>query len=666
MGAAPVAPYDVFTINGRHSLLFDGSGPQFSIQQSTSDSGSEVVFLDAASAEHNWSALITSQPGQKFAPGTYPTNRGVGTDGKYGLDVFGDGQSCGEDGTITIKSVSRDSAGKITSLALWYHQTGCVWGEIRWHSADGYVDGLQDQTSLGLLSTGLGLQSAAQTVTFTSVGSGALKPGALTIEGAAASSFGVGANGCTGKTLAYGQTCSVSVYSKPQVVGDLLATLKIADNSSIGYRTVPLTSYGHKTAKGNFFPLGPTRILDTRMGTGAPKGKLGAKQSLSLQVANVAWVPPIGVSAVVLNVTVTNPTSASYLTAYPSGSAVPTASNLNFTAGWTGANSVTVPLGANGKVNIYNAGGSVDVIADVLGFYQSADNTLNGDGGQYQPHDTVRLADTREPGWGGPLPGGYYLPVVVDYDTLNPHVRALAVNITAVSPKSSGYLTAWNGMYDPPLASTLNFTAGAVVPNFAVVPISSCTLDPSCYGMPMIGVYNGSGFATHVVVDIVGFFDDSQIGPGMRFHPLTPTRIADTRSRLGGAGTLGPASTATLTAPAPAAVDETFALVANITGVNNGGGPTYLTAWESGQPRPWASNLNLAPYEVRPNAAFVPLGPGNKYNVYNGGSNVDVVVDVAGRFDFYPYPLQAGAQADGGSTADKAPTARAPYRYIHS
>ena len=656
----------MLTIHGMHSLLFESGDPQFTLQQSTSHLDSEVVTITAVSGAHSAYPLITSQPGQRFAPGTYPTNRGVGTDGRYGLSIGYDGRSCGEDGTITVQSVGRDDAGKITSLALWYSVTGCFWGELRWQSPDGYVDGLEDQTSLSFPSTGLGLQSAAQTVTFTSVGSDALKPGALTIEGAAAGSFVVSANGCTGKTLTYGQACSVSVYTEPQVEGELPATLKIADNSSNGYRTVSLTSNGHKTAKGNFFPLGPTRILDTRAGTGVPKGKLGAKQSLSLQVAGAAWVPTSGVSAVVLNVTATNPTSASYLTVYPSGSAVPTASYLNFTTGWTGANSVTVPLGANGKIDIYNAGGSVDVIADVLGFYQGVDGKPNGDGGQYRPHDTVRMVDTRDPEWGGPLPGGYYLSMAVDYSAVNPHVRALAVNITAVSPQASGYLTAWNGLYDPPLASTLNFTAGSVVPNFAVVPVSSCTFDPSCAGMPQIGIYNGSGFATHVVVDVVGFFDDAQIGPGMRFHPLTPTRIADTRSKLGGAGTLGPASTATLTAPAPAAVDETSALVANITGVNNGSGPTYLTTWESGQPRPLASNLNLAPYEVRPNAAFVLLGPGNKYNVYNGGSTVDVVIDVAGRFDYYPYPLQAGAQADSGPAANKAPTARPPYRYSHA
>ena len=52
--------------------------------------------------------------------------------------------------------------------------------------------------------------------------------------------------------------------------------------------------------------------------------------------------------------TATGPTGSSYLTAFPTGVARPTASNLNFPPGWTGANAVTVPVGTGGQVDIYN------------------------------------------------------------------------------------------------------------------------------------------------------------------------------------------------------------------------------------------------------------------------------------------------------------------------
>ncbi|GAA2629440.1 hypothetical protein GCM10010399_71600 [Dactylosporangium fulvum] len=674
--AQPVSPYNVFTVNGYYSTAIDSSaGGGVWLSTYPLFPGAERVEVGASSNTPGASAVITSLPGQKIAPGTYPTTRTGGTAGTYGLDLSAMGYECsGDSGTITIRSVTRDSDDNITSLAVWYHTSGCslhglgTWGEIRWNSKVGYVDAAQNTTNMlgDAMGVGLGQQGPAQTVTFTGFGSDPIQFGAVSFEGTAAGSFGVGVNTCTGRTLTYRQTCSVSVYAKPTALGDLSAVFKIADSSSMGFHAVSLFQVGRNTAAGTFFPNEPTRILDTRLGVGARKGALGAQQTLSLQIPRLGRVAEAGVSAVMLNVTVTNPTSASYLTVYPSGTTRPTASNLNFTAGWTGANSVTVPVGANGKIDIYNAGGSVDVIADVLGVYQGVDTMAYGTGGQYQPHNTTRVVDTRDSAWGGPLPGKWSLSSVIDYGAaINPHVRAVAVNITAVTPTMGGYLTAWAGGLLP-LASTLNFTPNAIVPNFAVVPIRYCERAPSCAGMPEITIYNGSSGATHVLVDVLGFFDDAQMGPGFRFHPLTPTRIADTRIDLGGAGSLGPSSAATFTAPAPAAVDETGVLVANVTGVNNGNAWTYLTAWANGDARPTASNLNLAPHEVRPNAAFVLLGPSNKYNVYNAGSSVDVIVDVAGRFDYFPYPLPTGVTASNASAANKPPTARPSYQYSRS
>jgi hypothetical protein len=71
----------------------------------------------------------------------------------------------------------------------------------------------------------------------------------------------------------------------------------------------------------------------------------------------------------VANITVTNPTGASFLTAWPSDAARPTASDLNFVPGQTVPNLVVVKLGADGRVNLYNLTGSSDAIMDVVGYY---------------------------------------------------------------------------------------------------------------------------------------------------------------------------------------------------------------------------------------------------------------------------------------------------------
>jgi hypothetical protein len=133
----------------------------------------------------------------------------------------------------------------------------------------------------------------------------------------------------------------------------------------------PSPSYG----PGAYHPLFPVRILDTRSGPGTI-GKVGPDGTRIVDVTGVGGVPASGVSAVVLNVTVTEPTDPSFLTVLPSPTALPlieapspSTSNLNFTTGQTVANLVIVPVGADGNVRIYNKAGSVHVIVDVAGWY---------------------------------------------------------------------------------------------------------------------------------------------------------------------------------------------------------------------------------------------------------------------------------------------------------
>src|SRR5205085_229195 len=93
----------------------------------------------------------------------------------------------------------------------------------------------------------------------------------------------------------------------------------------------------------------------------------------AVQVRGVGGVPA-GATAVVLNVTATNTTAASFLTVWPAGEIRPTASNLNWVAGGTVPNLVTAKLGQGGGLGFYNLAGDVDVVADVAGYY--LDTTL--------------------------------------------------------------------------------------------------------------------------------------------------------------------------------------------------------------------------------------------------------------------------------------------------
>jgi hypothetical protein len=115
-------------------------------------------------------------------------------------------------------------------------------------------------------------------------------------------------------------------------------------------------------------PLTPTRFMDTRIGLGVPKAKVGAGRTVTLQVTGKNGVPATGVTAVVMNVTGTSPTATTYVAVYPNGTTRTSASNLNLVAGQTAPNLVIVPV-VNGKVSFYNNAGSVNLIADVAGYY---------------------------------------------------------------------------------------------------------------------------------------------------------------------------------------------------------------------------------------------------------------------------------------------------------
>ena len=120
-----------------------------------------------------------------------------------------------------------------------------------------------------------------------------------------------------------------------------------------------------------FTPVALSRLLDTR--PTALAGYTGAKptagQVITLAVAGVGAVPATGVGAVALNVTATDTTAPGYVTVWPSGLALPTASNLNVERpGQTIANLVIVPVGANGAVSLYTQSGS-HLVADIAGWF---------------------------------------------------------------------------------------------------------------------------------------------------------------------------------------------------------------------------------------------------------------------------------------------------------
>jgi uncharacterized delta-60 repeat protein len=111
----------------------------------------------------------------------------------------------------------------------------------------------------------------------------------------------------------------------------------------------------------------PVRLLDTREGIGAPLRMYRAGEVLELDVTGVAGVPD-DATAVALNVTVTQPQAAGFLTVYPCGQTPPLASNLNFRRGQTIPNLVFSKIGVGGRICITGIA-DAHILADLAEWY---------------------------------------------------------------------------------------------------------------------------------------------------------------------------------------------------------------------------------------------------------------------------------------------------------
>jgi CHAP domain len=398
----------------------------------------------------------------------------------------------------------------------------------------------------------------------------------------------------------------------------------IATESATGQNGLAVVVQG---IAGVYHPLTPVRVADSRVGSGLPLAgnSLGAGQTATLQV--VGSGVPSGASAAVFNVTVTNATAASYLTVYPGGAGVPLASNLNFAAGQTVANLVTVPIGVNG-VSFFNHSGRTDVVVDLQGYF---DGSGPAGAGLYNSLVPARVADTRagsgQPNSGATLHSGSTLMVQVRGAGGVPAAGASAVilNVTAVDPTAPSFLTAYPSNAARPLASNLNFLARQVVPNRVMVPLGADG---------RVAIYNHGG-SVDVVVDVSGWFTDNSNpqATGFRFTPIGPTRVVDTRTGSGqalagmtlGAGGVDTTSIAT-TAGLPA---DTAAVAGNVT-VANAAGSSFLTVYPLGAGRPTSSDLNWVPGEVASNMLLGKLGSAGSISFFNASGHVDVVIDVCG------------------------------------
>ncbi|WP_229833970.1 N-acetylmuramoyl-L-alanine amidase [Streptomyces xantholiticus] len=366
-----------------------------------------------------------------------------------------------------------------------------------------------------------------------------------------------------------------------------------------------------------FVPVTPERLMDTRVGLGVPQAKIGPGGVVTLQVAGKGDIPATGVGAVVLNVTATRVTGTSFVSVYPNGTTRTDASNLNVVEGQTVPNLVIVPV-VNGKVDFYNNAYSIDLIADVTGYY-----TTGADGSTHVNIGPERVMDTRT-GLGVPReklgPADVATLQVAGVNGVPADgVTAVVLNVTATRVTGTSYISVYPDGTTRTAASNLNVVEGQTVPNLVIVPVVN----------GKVSFYNNAN-SVDLIADITGYYTSGS--EGALHYNVGPKRLMDTRVGLGvPQEKLGAADVVTLKVAGVGGVPaDASAVVLNVTATRVTG-TSYISVYPDGTTRTAASNLNVVEGQTVPNLVIVPVVNG-RVSFYNNAYSVDLIADITGYF----------------------------------
>jgi hypothetical protein len=239
-----------------------------------------------------------------------------------------------------------------------------------------------------------------------------------------------------------------------------------------------------------YVALQPQRLLDTRPGapTGYSGPKPGDRATVTVTVAGNGSKVPLKNNGVVLNVTGTE-ADAGFVTAYPCDAPLPTASNLNFTAGSTRPNLVIVKASAAGTVCLYTDH-PTHLLADLVGYFP--------DGDEFTTTQPTRVLDTR-PGspigyfWAKPAAGETVHARVVGPGLAPVGTRQVVVNVTATDA-AGGFLTIYPCGQPVPTASNLNMVPGDTRPNLVIATVVGSE----------VCIFTDS--SSHLIVDVSGWY----------------------------------------------------------------------------------------------------------------------------------------------------------------
>jgi hypothetical protein len=425
-----------------------------------------------------------------------------------------------------------------------------------------------------------------------------------------------------------GTTCDASDWMNTAGTTTYLAILADPYDGSLhstsGSVTVTWTSLGGST----FVALAPSRLLDTRDGTGGLT-VLHSRISRHFLVGGTGGVPA-NASAVTGNLTVTQQTSLGFLYLGPRLMDDPSSSTLNFPVGDDRANAVTVAVGNSGYLWVTYAaptlGPTAHVIFDVTGYF-----VPNSSGATYHALAPTRLLDSRN---GTGVAGVFQSHVarmfqVTGAGGVPANATAVTGNLTVTQQSAKGFLYIGPVVMNNPTSSTLNFPLADDRANAVTVALSPTGGLSVTFAAPSLGP------TAHVIFDVTGYFTPDMTGSV--FMPLTPTRLLDSRDGTGSLPIFNShvAQTFQVSGGASVVPSVATAVTGNLT-VTQQSALGFLYVGPAAMNNPTSSTLNFPLSDDRANSVDVALSTDGKLSVTyaapTSGPTAHAIFDVTGYF----------------------------------
>jgi hypothetical protein len=248
----------------------------------------------------------------------------------------------------------------------------------------------------------------------------------------------------------------------------------------------------------------------------------------------------------------------------------------------------------------------------------------------YHPITPVRMVDSRT---GNGLSGKLHANVPQTFQVsgrpgVPSNATAVTGNVTVVNSTNSWAVYLGPDPVVSPSTSTINFSAGEITGNGLTVALSGGGTLSATF------ISNGNN-TTDLTFDVTGYFTPLGDNDADTYHPMTPTRLLDTRVGNGLSSKL-PANTPRIfqvagRGPVPS---NAKAVTGNVTVVNSTNSwAVYLGPIPTATPS--TSTINFSTGEIKANSLTVALGAGGSLSatfISTAGNTTDLVFDVTGYY----------------------------------